>query len=179
MVKSKIMSVIGAGIMLSGIAHAESAGYIGGGLALLEYSEADINDDASLKALFVRIGSNINQNFSAEIRAGVGVGDDTVNVFGTNVDVELDNMFGVYVRGGIPLSNSVFPYAIIGYTSGKVTASAAGYGSATESESDMSFGLGVDIPVSKYMHLNAEYMNYFDKDGAEIGGIAIGFINAF
>jgi opacity protein-like surface antigen len=122
---------------------------------------------------------NLNANFSGEIRVGVGVGDDSVDVLGTEVDVELDKMFGVYLRGGIPVSEVVCPYAIIGYTNGEVTASAAGFGSASESESDVSFGVGVDFAVNKEITINAEYINYFDKDGAEIGGFALGIVTKF
>lgn len=182
MLNKKIMAVVGLGALVFGGAAAQAeaqSGYFGGSVAFLEYSETDIDDDASLSVLYGRLGLNFNQNFSGEIRLGVGVGDDTVDVFGTNVDVELDNMYGVYVRGGAPVSAVVYPYAVLGYTRGKATASAAGFGSVSDSETDVSFGLGVDFTVSKEITINAEYMNYLDKDGAEISGLAIGVATHF
>ncbi len=164
--------------VLCGATQAET-GYFGGNLAFVDYSEEGINDDASLVAIFGRLGKNFNENFSGEIRAGIGIGDDSVDVFGTDVDVELDSMFGAYVRGGIHAAESFFPYVVLGYTRGEVTASVSGFGSESESESDVSFGLGADVNVSEMFKINVEYMNYFDKDGAEIDGFSIGIISKF
>lgn len=158
---------------------AENQYYGGLGVAFLEYSEDGVSDDASLNAINGTLGVNFNENFSGEIRAGFGVGDDSVNILGTNVDVELDTFFGAYVRGGIPAAEAFFPYVVLGYTRGEVTASAPGFGSSSESESDVSFGLGADVNVSETLTINAEYMNYLDKDGAEVSGFTIGFKTSF
>jgi opacity protein-like surface antigen len=182
MINNKLIAAIGmsAFALCGTAAQAETqTGYFGGNIAFLEYSEDLISDDASLTAIYGRVGMNLNANFSGEIRVGVGLGDDSVDVLGTEVDVELDKMFGVYLRGGIPVAEGVFPYAIIGYTNGEVTASASGFGSESESESDVSFGVGIDFALNDELTLNAEYMSYFDKDGAEIGGFALGIVTKF
>jgi len=175
MLKKTLIAGLGLSALLSGYAQAE--GYFGGNISFLEYSEGGF-EEASLTAVVGRLGTTFNENFSGEIRLGFGVGDDSVDVFGTDVDVELDNMFGVYVRGGIPVTDSFFPYAIVGYTRGEVTASALGY-SESNSESDVSFGLGADINLSQNAIINMEYMSYFDKDGTEIDGFSVGIASKF
>lgn len=172
--------IIAAGLLALTCAVQTQAGtYYGGNLSFLDYSEEGISDDASLTAVYGRLGTNFNENFSGEIRVGFGIGDDTIDVFGTDVGVELDSVFGAYVRGGIPVAENFFPYIVLGYSRGEVTASASGFGSDSESETDTSFGLGADIDVNSNFTINVEYMNYFDKDGAEINGFSIGLANKF
>ncbi len=154
-------------------------GYFGGNFSLLDYSEQGVSDDASLTAIYGRLGTNFNDNFSGELRVGLGIGDDSVEFDDLNADVELDNMYGAYVRGGVPVSESFFPYIVFGYTRGEVTASVSGFGSVSESESDISFGLGSDINISQNLSFNLEYMNYLDKDGGEISGFSIGLVGKF
>lgn len=179
MLKKSTMAIgISLVSLLVGGVHAEN-GYFGGNIAFVEYSEEGIGDDASLNAIFGRIGKKFNENFSGEIRVGIGIGDDTVDLFGGDVDVELDSLFGVYVRGGIQVAESFYPYAVLGYTRGELTASVSGFGSASESESDISFGVGADVGISEKVILNVEYMNYLDKDGAEIDGFSIGIATNF
>jgi opacity protein-like surface antigen len=153
--------------------------YFGGNFAFIEYSEEGLSGDASLTALYGRLGTNFSENFSGELRVGLGVGDDSLNVLGTDVDLSLEHMLGLYIRGGVPLGESVFPYAVIGYTRGKFELSASGLGSASASESDVSFGLGTDFKLNEGLSVNVEYMNYIDKDGGELSGFALGFTSNF
>jgi len=152
--------------------------YFGGGLSFIDYSENGIGSDASLTTITARIGSKFNENFSGEFRAGFGIGDDTVSVFDTDVNLDLNNYYGVYLLAGIPVSENFYPYAALGYSRGEVEASAMGF-SASESESDVSFGFGADIKVSDKFDINIEYMNYLDKNGAELSGFSLGFTMPF
>ena len=154
-------------------AYAENKIYVGGGFSALDYSEDVVSDDASLSVIYGRVGMHFNENFSGELRAGFGVGDDDVNVLGTNVNVELKNTYGAYFRAGIP-TETVFPYVILGYTSGKVEGEIAGLGSADESESSFSYGIGADVSISEGIKINAEYMDFLDSDGTEVTGFNIG-----
>ena len=163
--------------LLLGNAHADN--YFGGNIAFLDYSEDGISGDASLTAIVGRLGTTFNKNFSGELRLGLGIADDSVGVFGYDVDVELDNMFGAYVRGGVPVTDTFFPYAIVGYTRGELTASIPGFGSESDAEADLSFGFGADVNISKTIILNVEYMNYFDKDGVDVAGLSVGIASKF
>lgn len=160
---------------LSGAAQGEA--YIGGNLALLDYSVSGF-DDASLKAIVARLGTEFSDYVAGEVRLGYGIGDDSISAFGFDVNVELDYMYGAYLRAGFPAAESFYPYAVLGYTQIELTASAGGF-SASDSDSDVSFGLGADIGFSDNTLLNLEYMNYFDKDGAEISAFSIGITGKF
>lgn len=152
--------------------------YFGGNLAFIEYSEDGVSDDASLTALYGRVGTHFNENFSGEIRAGMGVGDDSVDVLGFDVDVELEHFFGAYLRGGFQAGPALYPYAILGYTRGEVKASVGGF-SDTLTESDMSYGVGADFSINDSTIVNLEYLSYLDKDEAEISGFTIGLAKKF
>lgn len=179
MMKSKIISFSLVCILgFSGSVVCAGENYWGGGIGIFDYSEEGIDGEASLTALFGRFGTHFNENFSGEIRVGLGIGDDSVNVLGTDVNVELDNMFGGYLRGGVSVSEGFYPYAILGYTRGELTASASGF-SNSESESDVSFGIGADFSFGESTKFNLEYINYLDKDGAEVSGFSVGIVRPF
>ncbi|MAM70951.1 MAG: hypothetical protein CMP91_07425 [Gammaproteobacteria bacterium] len=152
--------------------------YFGGEVGFLEYSEDGFSQEPSLTALAGVLGMDFNENFSGEIRVGFGIGDDTITAGGISADIELDNYFGAYLKGGIPVSEQFFPYVTIGYTRGELSASAFGL-SISESESDVSFGIGFDYDFTSSISGSVEYMNYLDKDGAEISGFSIGITRAF
>jgi opacity protein-like surface antigen len=153
--------------------------YYGGNLAALKYTEAELHDDATIKSFYGRIGLQLNSNFSGELRAGMGLRDEAIDVFGTDVDLELDHFYGAYLRGGFQASDEVSPYVIIGYTKGELTGSAPGAESATVSESDMSLGFGVDFLVDNLVTVNIEYMRYLDKDGFDVSGPSLGISSSF
>lgn len=175
--KTNIARSIACGALLavSGGVFAGDA-YYGGNLAFIDYSEPGI--DASVTAIYGRIGTNWNENFSGELRVGLGIGDDTVQLFGEDVDIQLNNFIGAYVKGGAQVNEVFYPYAILGLTRGEAEASVPGF-SVTESETDVSFGLGADFNVSESLTLNLEYMNYYDKDSAELSGFSLGFTSVF
>jgi opacity protein-like surface antigen len=177
--KSLFSAVVIGSVTLLGAGTAQAQnGYAGANLNFLEYSENGIDDDASLTAGTFRLGAQINQYLSGELRAGIGFNDDTVNISGYKVDIELDSFFGAYLRGGFPVTEKIYPYAVFGVTRGKLTASFQGF-SKSDSETDTSFGVGVDFTVVDQVTLNVEYMSWFDKDGAEIDGFSVGASTAF
>jgi opacity protein-like surface antigen len=170
---------IGAVALLgSGTAQAER-GYFGGNLAFLEYEEESISDSADLTAGYLRLGGNANEYVSGELRLGLGLGDDSVNVSGTTVDVELDTLFGGYIRGGYPVTEEFYPYVIAGITRAELTASVPGVVSISDSGTDTSFGLGADLSVTDNASLNVEYMSWYDKDGTDVSGFSLGASFAF
>lgn len=178
-VKAKTIKSIACGALLatSGSLLADQV-YYGANVAFFDYSENGLTDEPSLTAVYGRLGTSFNDYFSAEARIGFGLTDDRVSVFGNDVDVDLNNLFGAYLKGGAQVTEMFYPYAVIGYTRGEIEASVLGF-SISESESDLSFGLGADVTVSEGMTFNLEYMNYYDKDGVELSGFSVGFISAF
>ena len=146
-----------------------------GGVSILaiDYEETGFSEEAELTAVYGRMGGFFNENFSGEVRVGAGIGDDTIY----GADLSLESMFGAYLRGGVQ-AGVFYPYVIIGYTRGELEASIPGY-SISDSESDTSFGFGVDISFGEKIKGNVEYMDYLDKDGVEIGGFSVGLVTLF
>ena len=125
-----------------------------------------------------RFGTKFNDYLSGEIRIAYGAGSDSVTALGQEVDVKLNRMYGIYLRGGFPASDYFYPYVALGLSNGKVTASVNGF-SASDSESDNSFGIGAEFEVGEDQIFNFEYMSYLDKNGVEINGFSLGFISYF
>ncbi|WP_347331734.1 porin family protein [Marinimicrobium locisalis] len=176
MFKKSAIAAIGLFSLASGVANAEG-NYFGGNISSLDYTEDWV--DASLTTAYGRLGTHFNENFSGELRVGFGIGEDSADFGGGELDVELDSLYGAYVRGGIPVSENFFPYVVVGYTRVEATLSVSGFGDFSESDTDASYGIGADLNVSQNITLNAEYMNYYDSDGAEISGFAIGIASSF
>ena len=93
---------------------------------------------------------------SVEARVGFGAGDDTVGL----VNAEMDDMYGLYLRGVIPIG-MFKPYVIAGYTSADFSSN-----SFSEDDSDISYGLGLDLMLGDSLALNAEYMRLMEFENA-------------
>ena len=105
--------------------------------------------DSSINSLNVRLGKSYTENFSAEVRLGLGLGDDTVEIDGMeNGDhLEMREMYGVYARGGMQLEDRFYPYVIVGYSQAKLEASGVGF----DIDGDfggVSYGLGMDVGIN-------------------------------
>ena len=173
--------------------------YLGLNLTQMNYSASvtdgvfNVATDFDIKAVSGKLGVQFHKNFSAEVRGGVGIsdGDGTASVSlrdpfldGVSVSADgkasLDEFFGVYIRGGVPIGDSVYPYLIAGYAQSKVTLNFGDFGDiASDSDADFSYGVGLDIKLSETLSGNIEYMNYYDKDGFELSGFAIGITLKF
>lgn len=142
--------------------------YIGGNISAVK-ADFENASDAKLVALYGRLGTEFSENFSGEVRLGTGIDDDKVN----GVKVDLDHFYGAYVRGGIPVTENFFPYAVVGITRAELKYKGFGR-SEKDSGSDISFGVGTDINLTPELSLNVEYMNYYDKHDVAIDGFAVG-----
>lgn len=152
-------------------------GYIGANYVFLTYEEDGFSEDLDLGALSAKAGAKFNPYFAAELRAGFGVADESVSAGGVTAELELDYLIGGYGVIGLPTESPVYPYVVVGYTKGELTASASGPGgsaSFSDSESDFSYGVGANFAATEEFHVNVEYMNYLDKDGVEISGVSVG-----
>ena len=137
--------------------------------------------DADLNSVSLKLGYYFNRHFSGELRAGKGFGDDTENAYGYDVDLELDNFYGAYLRAGYPMSKTIYPYAVVGMTRASFDAHLSNYPSlgVEESVTDASFGLGADFRLSNTLSLNLEYMDYISDDNIDLDGLSIGINKHF
>lgn len=154
--------------------------YVGGNISAMKM---DNGDSFKMAGLYGRLGSEFNEFFSGEIRLGTGIEKDSAFIVDEkNVihegKIEIDYFYGAYLRGTIPVTDYIYPYATLGFTNLQLE-----FKSPTlreqDSSSDISYGLGVDIRLSTNSDFNLEYMNYYDKDDIEIDGFSLGFTYRF
>lgn len=163
----------GAVLLASNIALAQGYGGLG-------YSSAGADVDGvdfDLGVLYGRIGSQVDENISAEFRVGVGTSDDTIRGSGGEATLQLDKFFGAYFRGSLPLNDVVKPYVILGFTNIDVEVSYdtfLGSGSESDSDTDVSYGVGIDFQLDNQLIMNVEYMKIYDDEEWDVSGLALG-----
>ncbi|WP_144394745.1 porin family protein [Pleionea sediminis] len=140
--------------------------YVGANYAIVDV------DSAKPTALSFKYGKHITNNIVVEGRLGLGLSDDELDFF-TDVKAELDNMYGVYGVYRFMPKSSFDLYGLVGFTKGKVSAKGSGF-SVSESESDLSYGLGFDIKMSDSTAFNLEWARLIDKDDLEATTISAG-----
>ncbi|WP_431475084.1 porin family protein [Marinobacter sp. KM021] len=166
-----LASVASAGIALAGTASAQDMykSGVGGLYAGLNYTFMDLDYDgvssADVGTLSGKVGVMANQFLGIEARAGFGVDDD--RVFGQKV--KLDNFFGGYATINMANQSPVTPYAVVGFT--RIEAE---FGTASDDESDFSYGAGVNFKFAPNLSGNLEYMRYYDDSDLTVDGIGLG-----
>lgn len=147
-----------------------------GGISYANLSDEEDGLDISLGALVGSLGYKIESGssfyFMPEVRVGVGITDDTVTVFGVDVDVELDSFLALSVKGQFELENGVYLYAAPTYANAEFTASASQGGqsaSATEDSWEFGLGLGAGYNFNPSTSLEASYEQFDGTDVLSVG----------
>lgn len=133
-----------------------------------EFSGAD--ESASLTSVEGRVGGFVNDNAAVEARLGAGILGDEIG----SRDVDLNYQLGAYTRIGAMFEN-IFPYLLVGFTRADVGLSNP---DVDDAETDISYGLGVDMSVSN-LTVNLEYTQLVDNGDIDLGGFALGFTSSF
>lgn len=178
MLRKLLYSIFLMAVLFPGTVSAEGK-YYGMDAMLVTYSEAGF-PDFKPKVLGFKFGNQINANIAIEGRFGLGLTDDTQNfciISCADLTFEIDNFLGAYMKF-MPAGNETKLYGLLGFTKGKASVSALGL-SATESETDLSYGFGVEVKVSEDAGVNFEYLQAIDKDTFELSSINIGFVSYF
>lgn len=170
--KTLSLSLVLAGLATPALAIDQGEKYIGGGLSLITYDE-DGFEEATPTALVGRLGYGIVDNIAIEGRFGFGLTDDSVNVLGTDVDVDVDQVAGVYGIGHLPIADRFSLYGLAGFTYGEVSASALGL-SVEGDETDFSYGFGGEFDLSEKLSGFVEWVRYFDDSNYKVSGITSG-----
>ncbi|NVK86545.1 MAG: porin family protein [Gammaproteobacteria bacterium] len=146
--------------------------------AMIDYSEVE-GPDVKPSALVVSYGSEVNEYFDFQGRLGLGLASDDISINNFNVDISVKNFIGAYIIAKVPTDSDLQPYGVLGFTRGKLEADIQGAGKVSESESDLSYGFGVDYAIDTSSALNFEYTVYLDKNGFEVNSIALGYKGFF
>lgn len=160
-------------------AYAESSSNWVGGVSYANLSDEEDGLDYSLGALVGSLGYKIDSgsrfHFIPEVRVGVGITDDTVTVFGVNVNLELDSFLALSVKGQYELENGIYLFAAPTYTNAEFTASASQGGtsaSVTEDSWEFGFGVGAGYSFNSSTSLEASYEQF---DGIDVLSIGLRF----
>lgn len=151
--------------------------YIGAQYANITYDESGF-PGYDLGSLVARGGYSFTDHLAVEGRIAFGLSDESHNISGTAVSVELDQLYGVYAVGTIPAGDTLDLYALAGYTDAEVTASSA-TASASASDSGISLGVGGRLHLGNDTAITAEYTQYLDESAYTLSGISIGFVTNF
>lgn len=157
------------------VANAEDS-YFGVDYMMTTYDEAGFAEFEPT-VLALKFGRNMSESLAIEGRFGFGMSDDSMEICDgcPDLTLEIDSFMGAYVKGIAPLSERAHFYGLLGMTRGELTASLDG-DSVSETETDLSYGVGAEFLVGQTTGLNFEYLQAIDKDGAEVSSLTIGLV---
>ena len=89
-------------------------------------------------------------------------------------ELKLDKPLGAYLRFGVVSDKGVFPYIVTGITRWTRSDLEVASGHLSDSDSDVSYGIGADFDVADDAKINVEYMDYVDGAEMETSGFSFG-----
>jgi len=159
----------------STFAQAEVGPY-GGVSAVLANYEA-FGADLDLNIAQAQFGYRANENAAIEVRAGTSFSDESISAPGGEITLEADYLVSVFTKFIAPVGPLEL-YALVGGTYAKLELG-VGQLSASDSDSDLSYGAGLSFNPTENTSLFLEYLSLYDKNDQEISGITLGFNSRF
>ena len=151
---------------------------VGAGQVTVELDDAP---DLEPSVLVFRVGKMFDENVGIEGRLGGGTSSDDTDFdligFDASLEVEVENFYGIYGVGRLPLGDSFAVYGLLGFTSMSIDVSLDSpiiEGSASEDESGLSFGVGGSWSPSDRFAFSLEYMSYLDEDDFAASSVSLG-----
>ena len=134
------------------------------------YSNFD-TDNADLGALTARGTYFINPNIGVEGEVSFGVKDDDVGA----AKVELDNSVAAFGVVQAPIAERVDLFARAGYGSAKYKVKAPGFGSSSNTDDGLAYGVGAKVDLTERFGLRGDVTRYegdaTDADVISVGGV--------
>lgn len=144
--------------------------YVDGGVGLIEFDDG--TDSVSPTNLYVRGGYQFNQYFNIGLEASTTISPDQINSV-PGVDFDVDTVT-FYVRGGVPINESIWLYGQLGRTNTELTGEYLGVEISTD-DNDTMFGLGAEVDIgSSNTYLALNYSIYNNNDGVDVTAFNIG-----
>lgn len=139
-------------------AQAQTTGvYVSGG-----YTQFDGDGGASLGGITGRVGVNLSPNFAIEGEGSFGVKDDG----GT----ELDNEFGAFVVGKLPVSPQFDLFARVG--AARIETSPGG------SEDGLAYGAGAQWNLTAQDGIRGDWTRH-DYDAGDVDAYSLSYVRSF
>ncbi|SEK95803.1 Opacity protein [Roseateles sp. YR242] len=170
----KKIALIAAAMLAAGAAQAQtkpaSPFYGEAGFVFLT---ADISGiKANPTALRGIAGWNVHQYVALEVMVAAGVSDDNFDSGAGAYKAKVENAYGVYIKPKYALNDQFEVFGRVGFANSKVKLSTTGL-SGSDSDSDVSWGLGATYKFNKQWYGAADYTSYFNKDGLKVDGFAL------
>lgn len=141
------------------------------GYTAATYNSPGFNvNPSAVRAIF---GKSLDKNFNVEGMVAFGVANSSANVNGFDVAVNIDNMYGLYLKPKYELNHDVELFGRFGFAHIGATASTMGV-AVTDSVDGFSYGAGANYKINSKYSLNVDYMSYGVKDGGNYNGLTFG-----
>lgn len=119
--------------------------------------------------LFLRLGADINEVFSSELRAGLTVSPKEEN----DVTFEHDYIVGAFLRADYEMS-FFKPYVTVGVIRGQESLELANGTTFEDEFDDIAAGVGADMQFGDSFGLNVEFTRYYDIGDTMLKGPSAG-----
>ncbi len=156
--------------------------YVGANAANLTISPAGEAGDISLRTAYGRFGDRISDNLSLELRFGTGTENAEIGSGAAmQAEVSVDKFYGVYVLGGVPVTEYLYPYVIVGFSKMEIEEVGAFQrdDKLDYNPSSLSVGVGFNFSLGKNFVLNAEWSQLIKDDGLKVAGPSLGVAYQF
>ena len=158
--------------------YAEIGGtYLGGGYHLGAYDEAGF-PTLNPNGIKIKAGKFIADNVAIEGHLLFGAGSDSTTYLGIDVDLKLKQAISVFVKADMPISPTANFYGLLGFTKGKLEASALGT-TFSDDDSGLSYGIGAETQLGNDMYISGEYIFYLSESDYDYTGFNIGISKKF
>ncbi len=156
-------------LLLSSSAFAQNW-YVDGGAGFVKFDDG--TDSISPTNVYLRGGYQFNQYFNVGLESSVTVSSDQIPAApGVDFDVSATTF---YIRGGVPVSDSVWLYGQIGRTKTELTGEYLGV-KVSEDDTDTMLGVGAEINLgSDRTYLAVNYAAYNNNDGVDATALNLG-----
>ncbi len=175
--KTLLLTTAAAALAIAAPAMAQDGTSYYGGVSYSSTSTDGV--DADIGSVTGRFGAKFNQYFGAEVEGSIGINDDTVDVLGTDVDVEPQYDLAAYAVATLPVSPNFELFARGGYGTTEIDVSAAGLSDTISGES-WNYGVGANYFFDGVNGVRADWTRKdFEDDGGEADTWSIGYVRRF
>lgn len=170
-------------VLFSAATRGDDGTYLNVSVAVATYEE-DPFPDLEPTMLIVRFGKIYSNGLGFEGRLGGSIDSDEIEIdipffANSEVELEIDLLYGIYFVAEANLGGSASIYAVAGVSTMEISAeldTGTLIGIAEEDETDASFGAGLSFGPSNNTHLTVEFMSYIDESHVEISTVSIGLL---
>ncbi|MBK1685997.1 porin family protein [Rubrivivax gelatinosus] len=171
----KKIAMIAAAVLACGAAQAQTvASPIYGEIGYSLLNADVVGTDFDLGAVRGILGYEVHPNVALEAMFALGTSDDSVRAGSDTVKLKLEHSYGFYVKPKVDVSEGLELFARVGFAESKLKATLVGEFSNSDSDNDVSFGVGMKYAFSKNMYGVVDYMRYYNKDDVKVDGFTFG-----